>query len=248
MNFSDSQINSKSFQLQNLFLNRTIQVVLLVEMSCLYQWKICTTPIQHEVSKAFQFCSSDIVKLPVVSGRRESNVCLSWLQAFLTRVFPSYFVRKYSAWRRDGSFHYIHTTSFGNYSFICVDATLSPGPKRPYNFFGILNMVLYKSLHSILLAVLFLQWFVWRFGVFIIQKNCLKDLCSSIRVFTFLSYNACETFIQQNGFVTCVFQNQMAELSLMAAESLHSNHTIWFGHYPTSTIVSPSPGIRTLMR
>ncbi|KAF2980067.1 hypothetical protein EK904_009503 [Melospiza melodia maxima] len=126
------------------------------------------------------------------SGKRESNACLSWVQAFLTAVFPSCFVRKYSAWHKDGSFHYIHTTSFGNYSFICVDATLSPGPKRPYNFFGILNM--------------------------------------------------------QNGFVTCLFQNQMAELSLMATESLHSNHTIWFGHYPTSTIISPSPGIRTLMR
>ncbi|NXE07996.1 TMM62 protein, partial [Lophotis ruficrista] len=91
------------------------------------------------------------------------------------------YYRKYSAWHKDGSFHYIHTTSFGNYSFICVDATLSPGPKRPYNFFGILNM------------------------------------------------------------------NQMKELSLMATESLHSNHTIWFGHFPTSTIISPAPGIRTLM-
>uniref|UniRef100_A0A8D0FB78 Transmembrane protein 62 n=1 Tax=Strix occidentalis caurina TaxID=311401 RepID=A0A8D0FB78_STROC len=91
------------------------------------------------------------------------------------------YYRKYSAWRKDGSFHYIHTTSFGNYSFICVDATLSPGPKRPYNFFGILNM------------------------------------------------------------------NQMNELSLMATESLHSNHTVWFGHFPTSTIISPAPGIRTLM-
>ncbi|NXA44372.1 TMM62 protein, partial [Nothocercus julius] len=91
------------------------------------------------------------------------------------------YYRKYSAWRKDGSFHYIHTTSFGNYSFICVDATLSPGPKRPYNFFGILN------------------------------------------------------------------KNQMEELSLMAQESLHSNHTVWFGHYPTSTIISPAPGIRTLM-
>ncbi|NXC50264.1 TMM62 protein, partial [Penelope pileata] len=91
------------------------------------------------------------------------------------------YYRKYSAWRKDGSFHYVHTTSFGNYSFICVDATLSPGPKRPYNFFGILNM------------------------------------------------------------------NQMQELSSMAAESLYSNHTVWFGHYPTSTIISPSPGIRTLM-
>ncbi|NXX46328.1 TMM62 protein, partial [Tricholaema leucomelas] len=92
------------------------------------------------------------------------------------------YYRKYSAWRKDGSFHYIHTTSFGNYSFICVDATLNPGPKRPYNFYGILNT------------------------------------------------------------------NQMEELSLMAKESLHSNHTIWFGHYPTSTIISPAPGIRALMR
>lgn len=166
MNFRDSQINSQSFQLQNLILNRAIQVVLLIKMSCLCQWKVYTTPIQRKVSKACQFCNSEIVKLAVVNGKRESNVCLSWLQAFLTAVFPSYFVRKYSSWRKDGSFHYIHTTSFGNYSFICVDATLSPGPKRPYNFFGILNMVLYKSLHSILLAVLFLQRFVQRLGVF----------------------------------------------------------------------------------
>ncbi|XP_062491664.1 transmembrane protein 62 isoform X1 [Pezoporus occidentalis] len=91
------------------------------------------------------------------------------------------YYRKYSAWHKDGSFHYIHTTPFGNYSFICVDATLSPGPKRPYNFFGILNA------------------------------------------------------------------NQMKELSLMATQSLRSNHTVWFGHFPTSTIISPAPGIRALM-
>ncbi|XP_038597461.1 transmembrane protein 62 isoform X3 [Tachyglossus aculeatus] len=90
--------------------------------------------------------------------------------------------RKYSVLRQDGAFHYIHSTSFGNYSFICVDATPSPGPKRPYNFFGILN------------------------------------------------------------------ENQMAELSALATESHRSNQTVWFGHYPTSTIISPSPGIRTIMR
>lgn len=129
--------------------------------------------------------------LPIVNGRRESNVCLSWLQAFLTAVFPSYFVRKYSAWRKDGSFHYIHTTSFGNYSFICVDATLSPGPKRPYNFFGILNMVLYK-LHfagCFISVVLCLE--VWGFfnteklfeifvfiykSVYIFKLQCMWDI------------------------------------------------------------------------
>ncbi|XP_029454541.1 transmembrane protein 62 isoform X2 [Rhinatrema bivittatum] len=92
------------------------------------------------------------------------------------------YYRKYSALRKEGSFHYVHRTSFGNYSFICVDATLTPGPKRPYNFFGILN------------------------------------------------------------------KEQMDELSLLAKESQHSNQSIWFGHYPTSTIISPSPGIRAVMR
>ncbi|XP_073465879.1 transmembrane protein 62 isoform X1 [Aquarana catesbeiana] len=91
------------------------------------------------------------------------------------------YYRKYSGWQKEGSFHYIHQTPFGNYSFICVDATLTPGPKRPYNFFGIIK----------------------------------KD--------------------------------QMQKLSTLAAESLHSNQSVWFGHYPTSTIVSSSPGIREVM-
>ncbi|XP_073433736.1 transmembrane protein 62 isoform X1 [Dendrobates tinctorius] len=91
------------------------------------------------------------------------------------------YYRKYSGWQKEGSFHYVHHTPFGNYSFICVDATLTPGPKRPYNFFGIVN------------------------------------------------------------------QNQMQTLSMLAVESLHSNQSVWFGHYPTSTIVSPSPGVRAVM-
>ncbi|XP_017832282.1 transmembrane protein 62 isoform X5 [Callithrix jacchus] len=91
------------------------------------------------------------------------------------------YYRKYSAVRRDGPFHYVHSTPFGNYSFISVDATLNPGPKRPYNFFGILD------------------------------------------------------------------KKQMEELLLLAKKSSQSNHTIWFGHFTTSTILSPSPGIRSIM-
>ncbi|XP_058521962.1 transmembrane protein 62 isoform X6 [Ochotona princeps] len=88
---------------------------------------------------------------------------------------------KYSAVRRDGSFHYVHSTPFGNYSFIYVDATQDPGPKRPYNFFGILD------------------------------------------------------------------EKRMRELLQLSKESSRSNHTIWFGHFTTSTILSPSPGIRSIM-
>ncbi|XP_066132987.1 transmembrane protein 62 isoform X2 [Saccopteryx bilineata] len=91
------------------------------------------------------------------------------------------YYRKYSAVRRDGSFHYVHSTPFGNYSFISLDATPNPGPKRNYNFFGILD------------------------------------------------------------------EKQMEELLLLAKESSQSNHSIWFGHYTTSTILSPSPGIRSIM-
>ncbi|XP_045142392.1 transmembrane protein 62, partial [Echinops telfairi] len=91
------------------------------------------------------------------------------------------YYRKYSAVHKDGSFHYVHSTPFGNYSFISVDATLNPGPKRPYNFFGMLN------------------------------------------------------------------EKRMEELSLLATESSQSNHTIWFGHFTTSTILSASPGIRSVM-
>ena len=36
---------------------------------------------------------------------------------------------------------YVHRTSFGNYSFVAVDAVPRPGPKRPFNFFGILDEV-----------------------------------------------------------------------------------------------------------
>ncbi|XP_041828756.1 transmembrane protein 62 isoform X2 [Melanotaenia boesemani] len=92
------------------------------------------------------------------------------------------YYRKYSANQKIGSFHYVHKTPFGNYSFVCVDATLTPGPKRPYNFFGILN------------------------------------------------------------------QTQMDLLDTFRVESQKSNQSIWFGHYTTSTIVSPSPGIRDIMR
>ncbi|KAJ3613689.1 hypothetical protein NHX12_019935 [Muraenolepis orangiensis] len=91
------------------------------------------------------------------------------------------YYRKYSANQKVGSFHYVHRTPFGNYSFVCADATLTPGPKRPYNFFGILD------------------------------------------------------------------QTQMDLLATFREESLSSNQSVWFGHYTTSTMLSPAPGVREVM-
>ena len=40
----------------------------------------------------------------------------------------------------------------------------------------------------------------------------------------------------------------MEALQNFKKESLKSNHTIWFGHYPTSCIIAPDPGIRQIMK
>lgn len=80
------------------------------------------------------------------------------------------------------SYRYHHRTSDGDsFSFISIDACPNPGPKRPFNFFGLVG----ES-----------------------EFNNLKNLVE---------------------------------------ESVDSNHTIFFGHYPTSTIGSPHPGIRQLL-
>ena len=51
--------------------------------------------------------------------------------------------------RRDKqSYHYLHETWDGDIiSFIAVDACPDPGPRRPFNFFGVLSQVS-KSCHS----------------------------------------------------------------------------------------------------
>ena len=52
--------------------------------------------------------------------------------------------RKYSSRhsRHDSySYSYTHSTEFGSYTFIALDACPSPGPRRPLNFFGVLHDV-----------------------------------------------------------------------------------------------------------
>jgi hypothetical protein len=68
------------------------------------------------------------------------------------------------------------------YSFIAVDACLNPGPRRPFNFVGVLGLSEFE---------------------------------------------------------------QIREFQIKASQE--GNFTIWFGHYPTSCIISPSPGLRSLI-
>ena len=52
--------------------------------------------------------------------------------------------RRYSAshtQHNSYSYSYTHSTEFGSYRFIGVDACPSPGPRRPFNFFGVLHDV-----------------------------------------------------------------------------------------------------------
>lgn len=71
------------------------------------------------------------------------------------------YYRKYSAFKREGSFHYVHQTRFGNYSFISVDATPSPGPKRPFNFFGFLNQTKMGELLKLASETVYSNQTIW---------------------------------------------------------------------------------------
>lgn len=80
------------------------------------------------------------------------------------------------------SYKYTHKLKFGEYSFIAMDATPNPGPRRPFNFIGILR------------------------------------------------------------------EKQINLLNKMSLESSSSNMTFWFGHYPTSLIITEDgSNIRQLM-
>lgn len=63
--------------------------------------------------------------------------------------------RQYSSsWQHHNSFsyRYVHKTPFGAYSFLALDACPSPGPKRPFNFFGIIHEEDVVGLRSIAVA------------------------------------------------------------------------------------------------
>ncbi|XP_038075262.1 transmembrane protein 62-like [Patiria miniata] len=85
------------------------------------------------------------------------------------------YYRKYSVLGESGdhTFRYQHKLPFGTYSFVSVYAVLNPGPRRPFNFFGIL------------------------------------------------------------------YESELQKLEEFSKETRHSNHTVFFGHYPTSTIIAP---------
>ncbi|KAF4518801.1 hypothetical protein B566_EDAN005424 [Ephemera danica] len=68
------------------------------------------------------------------------------------------------------------------YSFIAVDASLEPGPRRPFNFIGVLGIQEFEQLKK--------------------------------------------------------FEQQARE---------NGNFTIWFGHYPSSCILTPDPGLRDII-
>ncbi|XP_021929537.1 transmembrane protein 62-like isoform X2 [Zootermopsis nevadensis] len=96
------------------------------------------------------------------------------------------YYRNYSMQGRAHPKSYMYQTKKGGelYSFIGMDACLEPGPRRPFNFVGVLSQA---------------------------EMDHVKKLSDD-------------------------------------AKRKGSNHTIWFGHYPTSCILAPgSGGVRTLI-
>ncbi|CAH1790984.1 unnamed protein product [Owenia fusiformis] len=92
--------------------------------------------------------------------------------------------RTHSVKGREEQYNYIENVHIdgSTYSFVAMDACPKPGPKRPFNFFGVLS------------------------------------------------------------------NESLTELEELSRQTKNSNMTIWFGHYPTSVIVSPYPGVRHFMR
>ena len=60
------------------------------------------------------------------------------------------FDRKYSVqgWTHPSSYSYTHIKPYGNYTVVAMDATPNPGPRRPFNFLGILNKVRNNSFRN----------------------------------------------------------------------------------------------------
>ncbi|KAK3863323.1 hypothetical protein Pcinc_030893 [Petrolisthes cinctipes] len=97
---------------------------------------------------------------------------------------PNNYYQKYSVQGQNHPRSYLHTHTRGSLSvsFIAVDACLLPGPRRPFNFIGMV-------------------------------APAEMDLLQELKV----------------------------------EASRRSNNTIWFGHYPTSCILAPKPGVRQVV-
>ena len=66
-----------------------------------------------------------------------------------SNIFLRYSSGYHSEAKATHSYSYIHTTSFGSYRFIGMDACPSPGPRRPFNFFGVLHKDDLSALQSL---------------------------------------------------------------------------------------------------
>ncbi|XP_076359605.1 transmembrane protein 62-like isoform X2 [Tachypleus tridentatus] len=68
--------------------------------------------------------------------------------------------------------------------------------------------------------------------------------------YTFIGLDACLEPGPKRpfNFVGRLTEVEYKALEEMKKKSQGSNFTIWFGHYPTSTMVSPPPGVRELMK
>nr|XP_006817579.1 PREDICTED: transmembrane protein 62-like [Saccoglossus kowalevskii] len=63
------------------------------------------------------------------------------------------YFKEYSTTGRQGEqshFLYQHKLPFGTYSFIALDATLNPGPKRPFNFFGLFDKTSFTAVEKLI--------------------------------------------------------------------------------------------------
>ncbi|KAA0198519.1 Transmembrane protein 62 [Fasciolopsis buskii] len=93
-----------------------------------------------------------------------------------------------------------------------------------------------------------------RFGVFGVQgphhpQSYLFSLAKPFGNYSFIGLDACPTpgLKRPLNFFGFINQDTQESIRRLAGQTRQSNHTFWFGHYPTSTIISPSFNIREII-
>jgi hypothetical protein len=68
--------------------------------------------------------------------------------------------------------------------------------------------------------------------------------------YSFIGMDACRypALKRPYTFFCQIEHKELEHLKSMRDEERDTNYTIWFGHYPTSAVFSPSPGIRQIIK
>ena len=82
------------------------------------------------------------------------------------------------------------------------------------------------------------------------QRSYKFRVSHETETYSFIGVDACLDPSPKRpfNFVGLLHQKDIDHLRSLRDSELDSNYTIWFGHYPTSSIAMPSPGLRDIIK